>query len=67
MYCCTLICYMYTIVLTNVTKNKDIYIYISYIVTVATSGAGNPNPSGAHEFTLRFALGFVLRDLLFSV
>ena len=33
MYCCTLICYMYTIVLTKVTKNKDIYIYI-YIVRV---------------------------------
>jgi hypothetical protein len=68
---------MYTIVLTKVTKNKDIYIYIyivrvvfrwcTYIVTVATSGAGNPNPSEAHEFTLRFVVGFALRDLLFSV
>ena len=36
MYCCTLICYMYTIVLTKVTKNKDIYIYI-YILSALFS------------------------------
>jgi hypothetical protein len=28
-YCCVLICYLYTIVQTKVTTNKDIYIYIS--------------------------------------
>jgi hypothetical protein len=27
-YCCIFICYLYTIVLTEATRNKDIYIYV---------------------------------------
>ena len=33
----------------------------------ATSGAGTAYPSGAHEFTLVFFVGFVLLNLSFSV
>ena len=44
-----------------------VYNLLSYIkninTTGATSGAGTPNPSGAPEFTPRFLVGFVLRDL----
>ena len=37
MYCCTLICYLYTIVLTKVTKNKDIHVFrINILFTIFT-------------------------------
>ena len=38
------------------------YIYSSEHKSCATSGAGTAHPSGAHEFTPGFVVGFVLLD-----
>ena len=58
MYCCTLICYLYTIVLTKVTRNKDMYTNIHTLVQPITCNHIAGNIGNHHNFCHHF-LSFI--------